>query len=90
MEAFIEHERERTDTAWDRLLTVKEAARYVPCSTRTIRRAYLMGQLGVERFGEGCGRVRIRRKALEAWLRNGGKTRAITQVGGRHVSHEEL
>jgi excisionase family DNA binding protein len=90
MEVIIEHQREETDMAWDRLLTVKEAARYVPCSPKTIRRAYLVGQLGVERFGQGCGRVRIRRKALEAWLRNGGKTRAITQVGGRHVNHEEL
>jgi excisionase family DNA binding protein len=90
MEVFIEHQREETDTAWDRLLTVKEAAQYVPCSPKTIRRAYLVGQLRVERFGQGRGRVRIRRKALEAWLRNGGKTRAITQVGGRHVSDEEL
>ena len=58
----------------DRLLTVQQAAQYVPCSVQTIRRAYLVGQLAVERFGRGFGRVRIRRSALEAWLRNGGKT----------------
>ena len=58
----------------DRLLTMQEAAQYVPCSIQTIRRAYLAGQLAIERFGRGFGRVRIRRSALEAWLRNGGKT----------------
>jgi excisionase family DNA binding protein len=58
----------------DRLLTVQQAAQYVPCSVQTIRRAYVLGQLVVERFGRGFGRVRIRQQALEAWLKNGGKT----------------
>ncbi len=58
----------------DRLLTVQQAAQYVPCSVQTIRRAYVLGQLAVERFGRGFGRVRIRQRALETWLRNGGKT----------------
>ena len=69
-ETEIDHQHETVD----RLLTVQQAAQYVPCSVQTIRRAYLVGQLAVERFGRGFGRVRIRRSALEAWLRNGGKT----------------
>src|SRR6266571_822071 len=58
----------------DRLFTVQQAAQYVPCSVQTIRRAYVFGQLAVERFGRGFGRVRIRQRALDTWLRNGGKT----------------
>jgi excisionase family DNA binding protein len=65
----------------DRLLTVQQAAQYVPCSVQTIRRAYVVGQLAVERFGRGFGRVRIRQSALEAWLRNGGKTEPAYREG---------
>jgi excisionase family DNA binding protein len=90
MAGLIEHPGEYTGTTWDRLLTVKEAARYVPCSVQTIRRAYLVGQLPVERFGQGWGRVRIRQHALETWLGNGGRTQPATQTGGRDVSDEKL
>ena len=87
----IDSDVESGQAVWDKLLTVQQAARYVPCSVQTIRRAYLMGQLPVERFGRGSGRVRIRQRALELWLKNGGKTQATTATGGeRHVSHEEL
>ena len=86
----IETQVELGQAVWDKLLTVQQAALYVPCSVQTIRRAYLMGQLPVERFGQGCGRVRIRQRALEVWLKSGGKTQAVTARGGRDVSHEEL
>lgn len=74
MGAIAETQIDQQHQTVDRLLTVQQAAQYVPCSVQTIRRAYLVGQLAVERFGRGFGRVRIRRSALEAWLRNGGKT----------------
>ena len=74
MSAISESQPDHQHQAVDRLLTVQQAAHYVPCSVQTIRRAYLVGQLAVERFGRGFGRVRIRQCALEAWLRNGGKT----------------
>lgn len=86
----IETQVELGQAVWDKLLTVQQAALCVPCSVQTIRRAYLMGQLPVERFGQGCGRVRIRQRALEVWLKSGGKTQAVTARGGRDVSHEEL
>ena len=74
MSAISESQADHQHQTVDRLLTVQQAAHYVPCSVQTIRRAYLVGQLAVERFGRGFGRVRIRQRALEAWLRNGGKT----------------
>ena len=74
MSAMSESQIDHQDQPGDRLLTVQQAAHYVPCSVQTIRRAYLVGQLAVERFGRGFGRVRIRQSALETWLRNGGKT----------------
>jgi len=74
MSVIAENQIDHRDQSVDRLLTVQQAAHYVPCSVQTIRRAYLVGQLAVERFGRGCGRVRIRQSALETWLRNGGKT----------------
>ena len=74
MRATRESQIDHQDQTVDRLLTVQQAAHYVPCSVQTIRRAYLVGQLAVERFGRGFGRVRIRQGALEEWLRNGGKT----------------
>ena len=86
----IETQVELEHSVWDKLLTVQQAALYVPCSVQTIRRAYVMGQLPVERFGQGWGRVRIRQRALEQWLKNGGKTQAVSVRGGRDVSHEEL
>ena len=74
MSVIAENQIDHQDQTVDRLLTVQQAAHYVPCSVQTIRRAYLVGQLAVERFGRGFGRVRIRQSALDAWLRNGGKT----------------
>jgi excisionase family DNA binding protein len=74
MSVIAENQIEHQHQTMDRLLTVQQAAHYVPCSVQTIRRAYLVGQLAVERFGRGFGRVRIRQSALETWLRNGGKT----------------
>jgi excisionase family DNA binding protein len=82
MAGLIDRRGDDTLAGWDRLLTVKEAAEYVPCSVQTIRRAYLVGQLTVARFGHGWGRVRIRQTALEAWLRNGGRTQP-TEGDGR-------
>jgi excisionase family DNA binding protein len=76
-ETQIDHQPQNVD----RLLTVQQAAQYVPCSVQTIRRAYVVGQLAVERFGRGFGRVRIRQSALEAWLRNGGKTEPAYREG---------
>lgn len=74
MSVISENQIQHQHQSMDRLLTVQQAAHYVPCSVQTIRRAYLVGQLAVERFGRGFGRVRIRQSALEMWLRNGGKT----------------
>ncbi len=74
MSVIAENHIDHQDRTVDRLLTVQQAAHYVPCSVQTVRRAYLVGQLAVERFGRGFGRVRIRQSALETWLRNGGKT----------------
>ena len=81
MRAIAETQIDHQDQTADRLLTVQQAAQYVPCSVQTIRRAYLVGQLAVERFGRGFGRVRIRGTALEAWLRNGGKTEPAYREG---------
>jgi excisionase family DNA binding protein len=81
MGAIAETEIDHRHQTVDRLLTVQQAAQYVPCSVQTIRRAYLVGQLAVERFGRGFGRVRIRQGALEAWLRNGGKTEPANGEG---------
>ena len=58
----------------EELLTVAEAAQCVGCCEETIRRAYLVRQLDVLRFG--ARRVRIRPSALVAWLERGGKTTA--------------
>jgi excisionase family DNA binding protein len=81
MSVIAENQIEHQHQSMDRLLTVQQAAHYVPCSVQTIRRAYLVGQLAVERFGRGFGRVRIRQSALEMWLRNGGKTEAAYGEG---------
>lgn len=81
MSAISESQIDHQDQTVDRLLTVQQAAHYVPCSVQTIRRAYLVGQLAVERFGRGFGRVRIRQRALDAWLRNGGKTEPAYRGG---------
>jgi excisionase family DNA binding protein len=74
MSVIADNQIDHQDQTVDRFLTVQQAAHYVPCSVQTIRRAYQVGQLAVERFGRGFGRVRIRQSALETWLRNGGKT----------------
>jgi excisionase family DNA binding protein len=58
----------------EQFLTVAEAAQCVGCCEETIRRAYLVRQLDVLRFG--ARRVRIRPSALVAWLERGGKTTA--------------
>jgi excisionase family DNA binding protein len=58
----------------EQLLTVAQAAQCVGCCEETIRRAYLVRQLQVLRFG--ARRVRIRPAALIAWLERGGKTTA--------------
>ena len=58
----------------EQFLTVAEAAQIVGCCEETIRRAYLVRQLDVLRFG--ARRVRIRPSALVAWLERGGKTTA--------------
>jgi excisionase family DNA binding protein len=81
MGAIAETQIEDQHQIVDRLLTVQQASQYVPCSVQTIRRAYLVGQLAVERFGRGFGRVRIRRSALDSWLRNGGKTEPAYREG---------
>jgi excisionase family DNA binding protein len=81
MSAISESQIDYQDQTVHRLLTVQQAANYVPCSVQTIRRAYVVGQLAVERFGRGFGRVRIRQSALEAWLRNGGKTEPAYREG---------
>ena len=58
----------------ERLLRVKQAAGDVGCCEETIRRAYLTGQLKVERIG--TSRIRIRPSELHVWLVRGGKTTA--------------
>ena len=56
------------------LVTVKAAAAQIGCCEETIRRAYLAGQLKVERIGTRS--IRIRHSELQAWLARGGKTTA--------------
>jgi excisionase family DNA binding protein len=56
----------------ERLLSVAQAAEAVGCSTDTIRRAYVSGQLAIVRIGS---RIRVRRAEVMDWLRRGGKTR---------------
>ncbi len=56
----------------EQLLRVKQAAGDVGCCEETIRRAYLAGQLKVERIGTRS--IRIRPSELRAWLARGGKT----------------
>ena len=65
-------------TAADRydneLLTVATAAREATVSEHTIRRGYFGGHLKVQRMGMGGRIVRIRRRDLLEWGRNGGNT----------------
>ena len=65
-------------TAADRydneLLTVATAAREAKLSEHTIRRGYFGGHLKVQRMGMGGRIVRIRRRDLREWARNGGNT----------------
>jgi hypothetical protein len=58
----------------DELLTVTEAADEATVSEHTIRRGYLGGHLKVQRMGMGGRIVRIRRRDLLEWGRNGGNT----------------
>ena len=58
----------------DELLTVAEAAHEAKVSEHTIRRGYFGGHLRVQRMGMGGRIVRIRRRDLLEWGRNGGNT----------------
>ena len=58
----------------ERLLRVKQAAEEFGCCEETLRRAYLAGQLKVERIGTRS--IRIRPSELHVWLVRGGKTTA--------------
>jgi hypothetical protein len=86
MSAIPESQIDHQDETVDRLLTVQQAAHYVPCSVQTIRRAYLVAQLAVERFGRGIWTRANPARRARSMAAKRRQDRACGQRGERYMS----